>query len=471
MRNRKETDRKKGTGKKRCRQRKDRGVRWLNSLIFRKTGGKYPGREEVEDSIRLLCTERDIGERLESYYADKWKLILAVLGSGLAVSLFLLLASGNDTALTEGYFLPRKEKTYTRELRLHTGDGEEESVTVEVEPRALTAEESRALLEEAAEQMEDYIIGKNPSLEEVRSDLNLVQEIEGTPVTVEWELDNYETLNLDGSLRRENLKEEGSLTELTARLLCGEEEAVYRAVVRAYPPLLSEEEKWEREVEEAIGYAQEESREQAMKKLPEKIGVHSVSWEEQLSQAVWAVLFLTLISAGAVYIAKDRELRKKAVERDRQMQRDYARIVSKLLLLMGAGMSARNAWELIVKDYQTKKDKGQTDFRYAYEEMALACHEMQSGVAETKAYENFGIRCRLPCYLKFSALLEQNLRKGSRGLSQILDAEITEAFEQRKECALTQGEEASTRLLFPMVMMLAVVMLLILVPAGMSMQM
>ena len=34
------------------------------------------------------------------------------------------------------------------------------------------------------------------------------------------------------------------------------------------------------------------------------------------------------------------------------------------------------------------------------------------GIAEIKAYENFGLRCRIPCYLKLSVLLEQNLRKG-----------------------------------------------------------
>ena len=101
-------------------------------------------------------------------------------------------------------------------------------MSVKVEPRALTAEESRDLLEKEVNRMEDYILGENASLEEVRSDLNLIREIEDTPVTVEWELDTYETLNLDGSLRLENLKEEGSLTELTARLVCGEEEEIYR---------------------------------------------------------------------------------------------------------------------------------------------------------------------------------------------------------------------------------------------------
>lgn len=438
--------------------------------VSRKMGEKYPGRTEVEESLRLLGTDRNIGEKLELYYADKLKLVLGILGGGFALSLLLLLTAGDGALLTEGYFLPRREKAYSRELMMSTEEREKESITVEVEPRELTGEESRALLKETAEKMESYIIGENASLDEVRSDLHLIQEIEDTPVTIEWELENYETLNLDGSLRLENLKEEGSLTELTARLFCGDEEEIYRAVVRAYPPLLTEEEKWQQTVEEALAASQEESSRQDQKKLPEVIDGSPVSYEERPSSPAGPALLLTLAAAVLVYIGKDQDLKKQVKERDRQMQRDYAGIVSKLVLLMGAGAAVRKAWEMIVKDYQTKRERGQTALRYAYEEMALACREMESGVAETKAYENFGIRCRLPCYLKLSALLEQNLRKGSKGLSQILNAEILEAFEQRKSCALSQGEEASTRLLFPMVMMLVVVMLLILVPAGMSMQ-
>ena len=253
--------------------------------------------------------------------------------------------------------------------------------------------------------------------------------------------------------------------------MCGEEDEIYRAVVKIYPPIPTEEEQWKETVSEALAAAQQESSSQKMKKLPERIGGVAVSWTEAPSSSALTVLFLALSAVALVYVAKDRELKKQVQERERQMQRDYAGIVSKLVLLMGAGAAARNAWETIVKEYQQKRDKGEIKPRFAYEEMALACHEMQSGVAETKAYENFGIRCRLPCYLKLSALLEQNLRKGSKGLSQILNAEILEAFEQRKDCARNQGEEAATRLLFPMVMMLAVVMILILIPAGMSMQM
>ena len=432
----KKTGKKEDGGEKKSEKRKPFPI---TGRIAHRLQGKYPGRAEVEEHLRLLCTDRNIRERVERYYAEKTGLMLKILAGGLAVSLVLILTAGNDAVLTGGYFLQRKEKAYIRELTMSTEEGTEEAVSVEIVPRRLTEAESRELLEQTKTQMEGLIIGENPSLEEVRSDLNLIQEIEGTPITVEWEFDNYESLNLDGSLRLENLKTEGSLTVLT--------------------------------IEEAIAVSQEESSQEELQSLPEKIDGQTVSWEEKVSSTPLAALLLTLLSAAAVYAAKDRELGQEVRARDRQMQRDYARIVSKLVLLMGAGTAVRNAWEMIVRDYQKKRESGQEGLRYAYEEMALACHEMQNGVAETKAYENFGVRCRLPCYLKLSALLEQNLRKGSKGLSQILNAEVTEAFEQRKECALSQGEETSTRLLFPMVMMLAVVMLLILVPAAMSMQM
>ena len=54
----------------------------------------------------------------------------------------------------------------------------------------------------------------------------------------------------------------------------------------------------------------------------------------------------------ALYKAKDQELKQKTKEREQQMRKDYAQIVSKLVLLMGAGATVRTAWEMIVRDYQ-----------------------------------------------------------------------------------------------------------------------
>ena len=105
-----------------------------------------------------------------------------------------------------------------------------------------------------------------------------------------------------------------------------------------------------------------------------------------------------------------------------------------------------------------------------YEEMQTTLHEMQSGISEAEAYERFGKRCGLTAYMKFGALLSQNLRKGSKGLGDMLRMEAIEAFERRKSMARRLGEEAGSKLLAPMLGMLAVVLIMVMVPAFMTMQ-
>jgi hypothetical protein len=70
--------------------------------------------------------------------------------------------------------------------------------------------------------------------------------------------------------------------------------------------------------------------------------------------------------------------------------------------------------------------------------------------------------------MKLSALLSQNIRKGSNNLLQILRQEADHAFAERKNQAKKLGEEAGTKLLLPMMMMLCVVMVIIMIPAYFS---
>ena len=443
----------------------------LSKRILNKTKDWLPGREAVRENLKLLHTGTDGREAEEAYYVEKIGLLLKVLAGGLAIMVLAGAVSFTDQKLSEGYYLPRQKTAYHRELLVSSEGEEPETLTVLVEPRRLSGEESRELLTQTAEQMEAFILGDNPSLEEVRTDLKLAGQIPGLPIEVDWELDSYEVLNLDGSIRRENLKEEGSIVELTAYLVCNGEETVYRACAKVLPPVLSAQEQFAQELKTELEDLQNKSSEKDRKELPIWVKCKKLIWKEKKQSSALCLLLLTLSGIAVLYTAKDRELARRAKERECQMRRDYGRIVSKLVLLMGAGAAIRTAWELVVRDYQKKRENGQEELRYAYEEMALACREMQNGTAEIKAYENFGFRCRVPCYMKLSVLLEQNLRKGSRGLTALLKAEVQEALEQRKEQAVCTGEEAATKLLVPMILMLIVVMVLILVPAGMSMMM
>ena len=87
---------------------------------------------------------------------------------------------------------------------------------------------------------------------------------------------------------------------------------------------------------------------------------------------------------------------------------------------------------------------------------------------EGKAFEEFGRRCGLQSYMKLGGLLEQN-RKMVQRISGICCAQkMTDAFEQRKHQARRLGEEAGTKLLLPLFILLSVVMVMIAVPALME---
>ena len=144
---------------------------------------------------------------------------------------------------------------------------------------------------------------------------------------------------------------------------------------------------------------------------------------------------------------------------------DYPEIVNKLALYMGAGMTIRNAFIKMGEDYKKYRKERR---RYVYEEILITCNELQSGRSEMDAYDHFGKRCQDSVYMKLCTLLTQNIRKGSNDLLHMLRQEADNAFAERKSLAKKLGEEAGTKLLFPMIMMLCIVMVIIMIPAYFS---
>src|SRR5699024_5767251 len=106
--------------------------------------------------------------------------------------------------------------------------------------------------------------------------------------------------------------------------------------------------------------------------------------------------------------------------------------------------------------------------RKAYEEMVSTMNQIRGGIPEGEAYEDYGTRCNVSAYRKFGTLLSQNLRKGSKGLTDLLGREAEEAFEERKNLAKKLGEEAGTKLVIPLFLMLIIVFAIVIVPAFFS---
>ena len=118
-------------------------------------------------------------------------------------------------------------------------------------------------------------------------------------------------------------------------------------------------------------------------------------------------------------------------------------------------------------EYIDSRNEG-GEMKYVYEELRLCLKRLHEGVNEEECLNVFGNRCNHISYKKLVTLLIQNSKKGTTGLIQALGNETKNAFEERKQIARRLGEEAQTKLLFPMIIMLVVVMIIIIIPAYVS---
>ena len=201
--------------------------------------------------------------------------------------------------------------------------------------------------------------------------------------------------------------------------------------------------------------------------LPEEEEGEKLTWyRKEESQGGWLVLIPVCLMLYLPFRAGSRR-REQLKKREKELLLDYPELVSRFTVLLQAGISVRNIWERIVKEYEKRIMQGEPT-RYVYEEMRFTWKQLENGRYESRAYGEFGRRCGLYVYMKFGALLEQNLKQGTTKLALRLKEESEEAFEERKNLARRLGEEAETKLMLPMFLMLFVVLAAVMTPAFLS---
>lgn len=344
------------------------------------------------------------------------------------------------------------------------GETETELLTISVQGQKYTKEQVEEYLERGKQQLEQQLLGKNESADEVRQNLYFPTSLENGVVAVEWMTVPYGMINEQGMIVGEP-KETGSMVEIQAVLSCQNQELVYETAVCVYSPILTEREQFLKAVEENVRQADEADACREVLNLPEQVEGKTLVWLEPGENLLPLFLALTVILPLCIYVQREQKVHEKAKERKLQLELDYSELMWKMTMLLGAGQTIRNAFTRIAMEYK-KENHGLP--RYAYEEMLCTCHEMKSGVPESVAYENFGRRCDLPRYIKLGSLLSQNLRKGSKGLITLLEKESVSSMEERKNLAKRLGEQAGTKLMFPMILMFAVVLIILVVPAFLS---
>lgn len=418
---------------------------------------------QAEADLRQLYPDESLEGVKTAYYVRKLSLSLKIA----AVGTLLAAGAGVSAAAADG---PQENGVLQRagpgeedtEVRIKADYGEQAfEFRLQLAARQLGEEEAEKQMRELLEALPEYILGENGSLDAVTSDLALQESYEPFPVTVGWESSRSELVDNSGRLQP---GEEGGTVTLKATLSCGSHTMEGAMDITVLPETLSEEERAYRELEKYLLKAEEESRQEEYVRLPDTWSGVPLLWSREKENKALLLWGASLAAAILVCFFSDRDLHEKLEKRKKELQEEYPKLVHELVLLVGAGMTTRGAFEKLAADYAKRKAAGKRTTA-AYEEILRMCREMQSGVAEGAAYERFGKRTGLRQYIRLSSLLMQNLKRGNSALPERLREEALKAGEERLQRSRRLGEEAGTRLLAPMVMMLAVVMALVMIPA------
>ena len=447
-------------------------MKWLNQLAQRLYsflyGFGYLVRPAVRKDLEYLYPGESQERLCNSYYVKKIEKSLTIFLAGCVLAVLLAVKATGERKLEQGNVLRRENvlgdsKSVTVEAAF---GGRKEQFEIWMDPQRLSYEEAEILCREFCEKLPILVLGENTSTNEVQGNLKLQEQYEGYPFLVEWRSGEIDCVTSGGVVRP---GEQDREVLLTACINYGEQEWRQELTVRVPAETLTPKERQYRELKQQLIDAEEHTREEEYLVLPESIQGNAVKWRrvvEDYSLVLWAG---ALIVSGLVFVLGDRDLHARLEQQRKQMKREYPDIVHKLALYLGAGMTVQGAFQKIALDYEQYKAAGGIRSSPVCEQMLHTWRELKSGVSESVAYERFGRRTGLQEYIRLSTLMAQNLKKGSSSLLERLREEADKALAERLQSGKRLGEEASTKLLVPMVMMLAVVMIMVILPAFSSM--
>lgn len=384
-----------------------------------------------------------------------------VFAAILLLSIYMDRSKGNLTAT--GSILRNEAGGNEKEVHLSLdmeGIGKDYEYLLKVEPVRVTGE-----------QAEQYFAGAIGEIEEdfqaIADEIPMKEEYQEGFVTAEWSMDAWKYVAADGKILQEKLPEEGVVVNASVTLTCGAYEQIYQFPFELTKYPLSKEQEILEEIEEWLDKEMSKEGEEEFC-LPKEVSGTSLSWSEKRESITLKILVMELLAVFVLAFAKRQKQEQEKKELERKLEFDYPDVVAQLTLLLGAGMNTRQAWNRIATRYSDKRQKEQIAAKPAYEGIARLNRRIQEGENEKIAYQKFANEIQNLSYHHLIRLLVGNMEKGSGGICAVLEQESKQAYEQRILQAKKLGEEASTRMLMPLMLMLVVVMAIIMIPAMVS---
>jgi tight adherence protein C len=163
-------------------------------------------------------------------------------------------------------------------------------------------------------------------------------------------------------------------------------------------------------------------------------------------------------------IALIRDMQKKVLLREQEIVMELPELLSKIVLLVGAGETVQRS---IAHCVERSKDKNHP----LYNELGRMLLEWEGGHPFQQAFEQFNKRCGVQEVSIFTTTVLLNFRRGGNDFALALRDLSRVLWEKRKAIGRTRGEQASSKLVFPMVVIFMIVIILLGAPAFMMMNM
>ena len=420
-----------------------------------------------------------IGKRIEKIKVNNYKkedtYIYMVSRISISIIAFILIIIFGDLICLNNTFsktanvksIFRKnygegEKVY--ELEAKFKDGYRQNVKIKLHEKANSYDDVKLIFENSYQSILKNMLNGNQSINNITGDVKLIYSLDNN-VTVDWNLNNTLYIDYGGKILWDNM---GNVDKVSVDIEVTLSLDTYSKTYNIPLTINKAGRKKSEIIDESIEkYIDEYTKSDKEVELMNSINDEEVEFVEKKKKSSIIYIFIGVIMALVLYMIKGKELQDYEDKRRKQLEIDYVTMVNKITILHSAGMTILAAWDKVISDYE--KNKSTLGMRYAYEEMKNARQKMKNGYSECHAYLDYGKRCGIHSYIKFGNLLEQNIRKGTKGLSEILESEVNDAYEERKALARKKGEEAGTKLLLPMGIMLVISMAIIIIPAFLSM--
>lgn len=162
-------------------------------------------------------------------------------------------------------------------------------------------------------------------------------------------------------------------------------------------------------------------------------------------------LLIVVLFVAAIWNMTMSKMKEAVEKRREECVAEFPNMISKLSLLLNSGMVLREAWTLVANGKNGA----------LYELMRKACEYMRNGDSDSAAIYKFGVLSDAPEIKKFTSAMMQGIEKGNSELADFLVAQASELWAHKRQSALQKGEIAAGKLIIPLGITFAGIILII----------